>query len=313
MARARVSVAKGGSRTECVSRALSVLEDDIRGSLKGAKEVLIKPNFVSCFRQLAATHVEAVRALMSFLARQGVHHFILAEGPAIGEAGDGFRNYGYGALAEEFDVEFIDLNQDDFIYVEVLDASFRPLEVRVAKTVVEAGYRISICPMKTHDTVVVTLSIKNMAVGAILKPDKPKIHQGYQAINLNIARLAQLVWPHLAVIDGFLGMEGSGPVSGDPVELGLALVSTDPLAADAVATSIMGFDPLEIGYLYYCGLLGLGEIRLDRIEVLGPDLSWIRKPFRPHPSYGEQLNWRTGLSEEEILGLLRIEGTCFKS
>jgi len=81
-------------------------------------------------------------------------------------------------------------------------------------------------------------------------------------------------------------MEGYGPSSGDSVDLRVAIVNTDFLAADTVATRLMGFDP---DYLHYCKLGGLSDI-----EIVGnATVEECRQPFRPHPTYQEQLQWRT--------------------
>lgn len=47
---------------------------------------------------------------------------------------------------------------------------------------------------------------------------------------------------YYSVVDGIIGMEGSGPMQGDPVSSGVVLIGTDPVAVDAVAATVMGFD-----------------------------------------------------------------------
>ena len=47
---------------------------------------------------------------------------------------------------------------------------------------------------------------------------------------------------YYSIVDGIIGMEGSGPMQGDPVDSGVILVGTDPVAVDMVAATIMGFD-----------------------------------------------------------------------
>lgn len=325
-----VALVKGQDRHQNVSSALALLEDQI--SFEGKKLVLVKVNFVSTTNQLSATHVEATRAVLDFIRARYSGPLVIAEGAAMAPTADGFKNYGYLPLASEYDAVLMDLNADDWEEVEILDYRLRPISVRVARTVLESDFRISVTPPKTHDTVVVTLSLKNMIVGSLIRDqgsasafidlvkrftpswlsssplaqrlksrasatlfrnDKAAIHQGYEAINLNLYRLARVVWPHLAVIDGFEGMEGNGPTSGSPVPWRIALAGTDPLAVDSLTAYLMGFDPDEIGYLYYCKARGLGVGDLSRIKVVGnvsPDE--VRRRFRPHSSYREQLSWR---------------------
>jgi uncharacterized protein (DUF362 family) len=123
--------------------------------------------------------------------------------------------------------------------------------------------------------------------------DKMKMHQSHPVINLNLALLAPLVAPHLAVIDGFEGMEGNGPSEGDPVPLRLALASVDALAADVVAAALMGFRANEIGYLHYCTQLQMGAGKLSDIEIVGnATLGQSARSFRPHDTYARQQRWQ---------------------
>lgn len=335
MKRSQVALVKGSDRYNNIVQALGLIESDI--DLGDKKLVLIKPNFVSTRRQLAATHVDAVRAVLDWLRPRYDGPITIGEGAATSDTFDGYRNFGYLDLADEYNVRFVDLNQDQWVPIEVYDRNLNPMVVRVARTTVESDFRISVGPPKTHDTVIVTLSLKNIAVGSLIRgrgggffqklgqllperltnsvwaekaksrlsainrSDKLAIHQGYHGINLNLYRLAKAIAPHLSVIDGFVGMEGSGPSSGDPVDLGVAIASTDFLAADVVATVVMGFDPNEVGYLHYCKLGGLGVGDLDDIEIVGnATIEECRRPFKPHPTYRQQLQWRLPGVEEYL-------------
>ncbi len=81
----------------------------------------------------------------------------------------------------------------------------------------------------------------------------------------------------------------------------MALAGLDPLAVDAICAHLMGFDPWEIGYLVHAARLGLGEIDLKRIEVVGAALAGARKSYRPHRTHREQLNWSLSPELEELL------------
>ncbi|MFQ6101200.1 MAG: DUF362 domain-containing protein [Anaerolineae bacterium] len=331
---ARVALIRGESRYGNVAAALESIADQVR--LDTTHCVLVKPNFVSVNRQLAATHVDAVRAVLDFIRARYNGSIIVAEGAALSPTWEGFRNYGYERLVERYGVELIDLNADDIVPVEVYDRRLQPLTVHLARTAVEADYRISVGPPKTHDTVIVTLSIKNMVMGTLVSPptvrhsggtpglvrrvaylaprrlrqsglaewgkstllgrpggsSKMAMHQGFPVINLNLALVAPRVWPHLAVIDGWQGMEGDGPAAGDAVDWQVALAGTDPLAVDTLTTHLMGFDPQQVGYLQYCHKSGLGVGEMEEIEIVG-DAAFdeVRRSFAPHPTYRRQLAW----------------------
>jgi len=64
-------------------------------------------------------------------------------------------------------------------------------------------------------------------------------------------------------------MEGNSPINGDAIDVGIALTSTYPLAADRVACEIMGVDFYKVGYLHFCVQKGLGESDLMKIHILG--------------------------------------------
>jgi uncharacterized protein (DUF362 family) len=335
-AQARVALARGEAHYGNVRAALNLIADQV--DLQGRQRILIKPNFVSTMHQLAATHVDAVRAVLDFLRTRTAAPIVIAEGAALSDTFDGFRNFGYLPLVEAYGVELCDLNRDDFLPVAVYDRHLQPQYLRLASRVVESDFRISVGPPKTHDAVIVTLSLKNMVMGSLISDhanggstlgvlrwaadivpqpikqspfyenmkgrvasrsgsDKMAMHQGYPVLNLNLAKVALLVAPHLAVIDGFTGMEGEGPNFGDPVDWRVAVASTDFLAADVLTAWLMGFAPTDIGYLVYAGQLGLGVSNLEAIEVVGARPEDCRRPFRPHPTMDEQRRWRSAAVE----------------
>jgi uncharacterized protein (DUF362 family) len=132
--------------------------------------------------------------------------------------------------------------------------------------------------------------------------DKMKMHQSYPVINLNLALLAPLVVPHLAVIDGYEAMEGDGPSSGTMVPWRLALASTDALAADMVGTRLMGFSVKEVGYLHYCKQMGLGAGDLSQVDIVGnAAVADCTRAFRPHTTYRRQLRWQMRQAEKLLI------------
>lgn len=288
---AKVALIKGNNRYQNVRQALDLIKEDVGEKIKGKKKIVIKPNFVSTEIQLAATHLEAVRAILDFLKPLTKQKIIIAEGAALGSTETGFKNFDYYDLAKDYNLEFIDLNKDDFVEVELFDHRLEPFKTRLAKTIVESDFRISPAMLKTHDTVIVTLSLKNMVVGPLL--NKVDIHQGAKAINLSLAKLAEVIPPHLAVIDGFIGMQGDGPVHGEPIQMNLALAGLDFLAVDTLGAYLMGFNPEQVGYLYYCKQKGLGQGDIKQIDIIGnTSLRECCKKFKPHSTFQNQLKWK---------------------
>ncbi len=298
----KVSIVRSNSRIDGVQRCLGLVHDEIKTRIK--RKVLIKPNFVSVYNPLCATHVDAVDALINYLISNfNISEVIIAEAPALGEFFKGIENYGYTRLKNKYgNLEFIDLNADELEYVEVYDRHGRPFKIRVTKTLLrEDLFKVSTCRPKTHDTVVVTLTIKNMAVGAPVKEDKPKIHQNYFFINLNIALLARPTMPDLGVVDGLEGMEGTGPVSGTSRPWGSFFasvnLSANPVHIDSIVAYCMGFNPYNIGYLYILSKWGYGELDPRKIKTISLSIEQVKVKFKPHPDYKIQLSWKAYLTK----------------
>ncbi|NIP26854.1 MAG: DUF362 domain-containing protein [Phycisphaerae bacterium] len=291
--RAKVSVVKGNERRQITYQALKNIEDEILGSIEGKKKILIKPNFVITSRQLAATHVEAVRAILDFLKPHYKGEIIIGESTISKEGTfDGYKNYGYLPLEKEYKVKLVDLNLQSWQYRYVFGKGHRPTPIRIISTFLDPDvYIISAAKMKTHDRVLTTLSLKNVLLGAPLydykKNDKRLTHAAYNfsreaVLHYNMFHLAQEIYPDLGVIDGFEAMEGNGPTGGTPVDARITLASRDPLAMDILATKIMGFDPGKIMYLTAMAEAGMGQGDLDKIKVLGTPIEQCQYHFKAH-------------------------------
>ena len=291
-----VALTESRGHYDGVSEALKLVERQIETGIEGKKKVLIKPNFVSTSNQLAATHVDAVRAVLDTVNKYHSGKIIIGEGPSFSSLRNGLVNFDYLKLQKQYDVEFVDLNDDDTVEVEAAGDQQRSTSFNVSKTVVESDYRISVALPKTHDYVIATLTIKNIVVGSLVggaySHEKWKIHQGPKSMNLYLAELAKTVMPSLGVVDGFQGMEGRGPVSGDPVDLRVAAVSVFPISLDAVMSAVMGVNPFDIGYLYHLNDWGVGIADLNKIEVIGLPIEKAKRQFRPHPNMREMLKWK---------------------
>lgn len=119
----------------------------------------------------------------------------------------------------------------------------------------------------------------------------PTYRRSVKMIHRNIVEFAKITWPDLVVLDGLVCMEGDGPVDGTSVEMKTAIASADPVKADGVGARLIGFEPEEIGYLYYLqNEERMGEYSLE--NLVGDDLNSVRKKFRRHGTYDIQSQWQ---------------------
>ena len=86
-------------------------------------------------------------------------------------------------------------------------------------------------------------------------------------------------------------MEGDGPVNGQPVKMGIAVVSFDPISADALTAYLMGVNPPIIGYLNY---LGIKDNFWEKIKILGEEPEKVKLKFKLHSLIKEQLSFWVG-------------------
>ena len=290
---ANVALIKGNDRAENIYKALKLIENEVFSGIQG-KQVLIKPNFVQTSKQLAATHVDAVRGILEFLRPHYKKEVLVGEATATREGTmAGYKNYGYEELVDKYKVKLIDLNLGSYDYRYTIGANNEPVRIRICSPFLDPNlYIISTAIMKTHGFVSVTLSLKNVLLGAPVNDyktsDKNNMHMGPHGepndiLHFNMFHMAQHVYPDLAVIDGFTGMEGDGPSRGTPVDSRIAVVSVDPLAADVLGARLMGYDSRKILYLSSMTDAGMGQGNLDKIKVLGDKVEDCSHRFKNSP------------------------------
>jgi uncharacterized protein (DUF362 family) len=307
-----VSLVRGGDRRRNVAEALALVEDQILPVLRQKKYVVVKPNVVSLIQPLAATHADAIHGILDFLAPRFKGPVVIAESSAANTF-SGFEHFGYTkvpAAHKEREVTLVDLNEEGrYETLQILDDNLHLQPVRLAARLLDPdAYVICAAAMKTHNAVVATLSVKNMALGAPLRSgpkdparwsDKRRYHVGIRQMHYNIMLTAQRTRPFwgATVIDGFEGMEGNGPNSGLPVPSRVAIASTDYVAADRVGVETMGIKPEWVGYLNYCGQTGIGQYDLAKIDVRGAKVADVKRTYQLHSDIERMLEWMGPMTE----------------
>lgn len=307
-----VAIAAGNSRRQNACQALVAIEDQIMPILKTKKSVILKPNIVNTGNQLASTHVDALHGILDFLAPRFKGPVVIAESSA-GFTTEGYDHFRYRELISEhkpLPVSLVDLNEEGKYQIHtILDGDLHAVPVRLAARFLDPeAYIFCSAMLKTHNTVIATLSIKNMALGAPLHSpqnesrrwnDKRLYHGGIRQTHVDIMLTAQRLRPFwgAAVIDGYEGMEGDGPNDGTTVPSHLAIASTDYIAADRTGIEVMGINPEWVGYLNYCAQCGLGQNDLSKIDLRGVKLAEVTKKYRMHADIERTLKWMGPMKE----------------
>jgi len=312
--RSTVAVIQGEDRRKNVYNSLKAIDDLIKPRLKGKKYILIKPNNVTTTNQLGATHADALRGILDYFSERFKGPVIIAESSA-GDTMTGFENFKYPALVSEYrkmKVSLLDLNAEQkYVLLPLIDYDLHVVPVRLAARLMDPeAFIMGAAIFKTHNVAIVTLSVKNMVVGAPLHQppgetnrwnDKRRYHAGIRQSNYNFFLTAQFLSKNwgATIIDGYEGMEGNGPSSGTPVPHRVCVASTDYIAADRVASELMGVDPNWLGWLKYLGEVGIGQTDLSKIDLRGnvPQLAALRRTYRMHADIDRQLKWMGPMDE----------------
>jgi uncharacterized protein (DUF362 family) len=204
----------------------------------------------------------------------------------------------------------IDLNAPqpyaDFSRAMVGEGWFVYQEYVVNPILQEVDAFVSVAKLKCHWSCGVTLSLKNL-VGMVptsfyrCSPEhwhRSDFHGCDGAFKTRLPGVVvdlNRVRPiHLALIDGVKTVEaGEGPwiKTMAPVQPGVLVAGKNPVATDAVAMAVMGFDPTAAypaapflrsdNHLSLAGQTGLGPYRLEEIEVRGAAIEDVRYAFKP--------------------------------
>ena len=235
---------------------------------------------------------ESVRGVLRALQDAGYTNLV------IGEASGGCQTYlnykylGIDKIAKEFGVELVDLNWEDAVLVDVpnrvtLDAIWVP------RTVFESYLIVSLAAMK-H-----SLCLKNVGIGTLpgkyygwnragswvrgigegIHDSRRRSRLGENGEFIDVCCVNRI---GLAVIDGTYILDGEGVTH----ETNMAIAGFDPVATDAVAYEVMGFDPDSFGHMQMAVERGLGTYDLSKIEVRGESIEAARvKGISPPRTY----------------------------
>lgn len=249
------------------------------------KTVFLKANLVGLDPDgFINTHPAVIAAARESFLKLGAARVIIGDGPALDRDTQailesvrlteftGRLTYGPGR-------DFCDLNIDDVERVLLETRASHLKELYLPKTVLGADFFVSMPKLKTHHWAGVTLSMKNLfgiVPGSCYGWPKNILH--WAGIDRAILDIAAAARPDFVIADGVLGMEGNGPIQGNPKHSGVLLFADDPVAADSTACRVMGLRPEKVDYLSRAATM-LGHIEASKIQQLGETVASVRNPF----------------------------------
>jgi uncharacterized protein (DUF362 family) len=271
--------------SDVIFRGLTELQVNVRGL-----SVLLKPNLVEYESGHAInTNPMVVVGAAVALRRAGARDVIVGEGPGHRRdieyllSATGLLDH----LREEH-IPFADLNHDDVQQVPLRSWFTGLHSLALPASILRADLVVSLPKLKTHHWAGMTCGMKNLfgtVPGAVYGWPKNLLH--VRGINASILDLTATIRPRLTIVDAIVGMDGDGPIMGNPHPLGFLAMGTDVVSVDATCARVIGLDPRKIVYLEAAGHF-LGNADAGRIEQRG------EKPDRYRTNF-ELIDVRKGL------------------
>ncbi|AEF83690.1 iron-sulfur cluster-binding protein [Treponema primitia ZAS-2] len=233
---------------EAVYRALCLAVEAAGDFDVRAKRVLLKPNIVSDEppEKAVTTHPVFLEAAIRLVRERGAARIMVGDSPGLQKPGFTGKRSGLGELTLRMGADWVDFTREK---AEVPCPDGKAMkQFTITAAVKEVDCIISLPKLKTHQLMYYTGAMKNL-FGLIPSVMKSPMHvrfpsrEGFAAM---IVDLNTAVMPHYALMDAIVGMEGPGPGSGYPRQIGLVLGSSNLLAMDIAASEIIGYPPLEI-------------------------------------------------------------------
>lgn len=236
--------------------------------------ILIKPNMLgrAAPEQAVTTHPAVFQAAARLLIEKGFAHLSYGDspGPTSPSPQRVAEGCGIAAIAGEMGIPLA-----DFLHGRLVPCPEGRItqSLLVANGVLVAGAILNIAKMKTHALQRLTGAVKNL-YGCIPGQAKTVGHARYpDAIRFArmLADLNKLLKPRLHIMDGIVAMEGNGPSSGTPVDMGVLLFSGDPVALDSVFCRLVNLSPAMVATNVAGEQAGLGTWHEDQIKVVTPE------------------------------------------
>lgn len=271
-----VAIIRTGNRIEGVKELMKLVKVP---EMKGRK-IFLKPNFNTADPTPGSTHNDTLRQLVKEIQEREAASVTVGDRCGPGDTKKVMEDKGIFDLGAEmgFDVlNFEDMEESDWVN---LKADHWPDGYFMARPVIDSGYLISTCCLKTHQYGgVFTMSMK-LSVGAVHRKQMRSLH-GSPDMRKMIAEINLGYRPKLIVMDGIEVFTDGGPMTGEQKNADVMLAGTDRVALDAVGLAVlkdlgandavMGTKIFEQEQIKRAVEIGLGVSGPEKIRIIAAD------------------------------------------
>lgn len=262
---------RGYSQSEtldAVQRGIDLL-GGIQSFVRNGESILLNPNLLAgdVPEKLVTTH-PAVFGAVAAIFRNGGGKLLYGDSPGIGKPARAAQRSGIKGVADRAGITAADFSTPvEISFPEGTVAK----KLILARGAVDADGIISISKMKTHGLTRITGAVKNQfgLVPGLLKGEYHVKMPDIRHFSTVLVDITRYIKPRLYIMDGIMAMEGNGPRSGSPKEMGVLLFSTDPVALDSVFCRLINLDPRFVPTMKPGKESGLGVYDPTQIQLVG--------------------------------------------
>jgi len=160
-------------------------------------------------------------------------------------------------------VELLNFSKMPSRFVET-DVGKREVKIELPNIILdEVDVFITAPTLKTHNFTRVSMSLKNQW-GCI--PDSMRLLY-HPILDKGIVAINKIIGPKISLIDATYGLDGNGPIFGDPIRLDSLIASDNPVAADSLGSRWMGFAPENVNHIRLAEEEGLGSTSVNKTAM----------------------------------------------
>jgi uncharacterized protein (DUF362 family) len=265
---AEIAIVSGQEYDAIVREALQLL-GGMERFVQPGNTVVVKPNigWDRSPEQAANTHPQVVKTLVELVLEAGASKVRIFDHTCNEKR----RCYNNSGIADA-----ISAIKDKKVRLEHIDKrKFVPIEISkgrsltqwdIYKDAVTADCYINVPVAKHHGLSRLSLGLKNSM--GVIGGNRGRLHHD---LGQKLADLATVVRPSLTLIDATRMLIKNGPQGGrleDVRKMDKVIASTDPVAADAYATTLFGLNIEELTSTVAAHRLGLGQMDLSKVRHL---------------------------------------------
>jgi uncharacterized protein (DUF362 family) len=176
-----------------------------------------------------------------------------------------YRKAGYVDLTQRLDAKLVAMDETSTQTVRLREESVVDKQAALPETALKADFTVALPKLTGSTFVPFAGAIRHHQ--SLLQGDAQI--RDHHRLSTKMVDLLSAAPPNLIIVDAITAAHKGGELSGQPVELGVLIAGTNPVAVDTICAVAYGLDPTDVRYLQLAAERGYGPVDPVQIQVLG--------------------------------------------